>query len=329
MILADKIIDLRKKSGMSQEELADKLGVSRQSVSKWEGAQSIPDLDRILAMSKIFGVSTDYLLKDEIEINDKPMVDSEEPSERKRVSLEMANDFIAKKNKTAFPIALGVLLCILCPVLLFLLAGISEYVENSLAEDFACGIGVIGMFILVAIAVALFLVAGNKTKDYEFLSKEPFETEYGVSGFIKEKKKSYDEVYFRSNLLGVILCVLSVIPLFIAAFLDNDLYCIFGLVAMFVLVAVGVFLMVYVGTKMGALQRLLQEGDFTKEKKEKNPLLESLSTAYWLVATVVYLVWSFTTNNWDITWIVWVVAGILYGAVFGVLAALPKRNNNN
>ena len=65
MILADKIIDLRKKNGWSQEELADRLGVSRQSISKWEGAQSVPDLNRIIAMSQIFGVSTDYLLKDE------------------------------------------------------------------------------------------------------------------------------------------------------------------------------------------------------------------------------------------------------------------------
>ena len=63
MILADKIIDLRKKNGWSQEELASQLGVSRQSVSKWESGQSIPDLDRILKMSTIFGVSTDYLLR--------------------------------------------------------------------------------------------------------------------------------------------------------------------------------------------------------------------------------------------------------------------------
>ncbi|MBR5743687.1 MAG: helix-turn-helix transcriptional regulator, partial [Clostridia bacterium] len=48
MILADKIIDLRKKNGWSQEELAEQLGVSRQSISKWEGAQSVPDMARII-----------------------------------------------------------------------------------------------------------------------------------------------------------------------------------------------------------------------------------------------------------------------------------------
>ena len=66
MILADKIIELRKKSGWSQEELAEKMNVTRQSVSKWESAQSTPDLGKILQLSGLFGVSTDYLLKDEL-----------------------------------------------------------------------------------------------------------------------------------------------------------------------------------------------------------------------------------------------------------------------
>ena len=62
MILADKIINERKKNGWSQEELAEMLEVSRQSVSKWESAQSVPDLQKILKMAEVFGVSTDYLL---------------------------------------------------------------------------------------------------------------------------------------------------------------------------------------------------------------------------------------------------------------------------
>ena len=67
MILADKIMNLRKKNGWSQEDLAGMLGVSRQSVSKWESAQSMPDLNRILQMAELFDVSTDFLLKEEME----------------------------------------------------------------------------------------------------------------------------------------------------------------------------------------------------------------------------------------------------------------------
>ena len=63
MNLAGRIQYLRKQKGYSQEELADKVGVSRQAVSKWESKQSTPDLDKIVAMSEIFEVSTDYILK--------------------------------------------------------------------------------------------------------------------------------------------------------------------------------------------------------------------------------------------------------------------------
>ena len=70
MILADKIMTLRKKTGWSQEELAAQLNVSRQSVSKWEGAQSIPDMDKVVQMSRLFGVTTDFLLKDELEMEE-------------------------------------------------------------------------------------------------------------------------------------------------------------------------------------------------------------------------------------------------------------------
>ena len=61
--MKDRINLLRKKMGLSQEELANKIGVSRQAVSKWESGQSMPDLDKIIALSDLFGVSTDYILK--------------------------------------------------------------------------------------------------------------------------------------------------------------------------------------------------------------------------------------------------------------------------
>lgn len=66
MILADKLIKLRKKAGLSQEELADKMDVSRQSVSKWESAQCAPELPKLIQLSNFYGVSLDYMLKDDV-----------------------------------------------------------------------------------------------------------------------------------------------------------------------------------------------------------------------------------------------------------------------
>ena len=70
MILADKIVRLRKKNGWSQEELAQKMNVSRQAVSKWESAQTVPELEKILQLGALFGVTTDYLLKDDMELEE-------------------------------------------------------------------------------------------------------------------------------------------------------------------------------------------------------------------------------------------------------------------
>lgn len=106
MILADKIIDLRKKNGLSQEELAEKMNVSRQSVSKWEGAQSVPDLNKIIMLSEIFGVTTDYLLKDELgEPEFTPTEDNGTPL--RQVSMEEANAYLEANRRFSFKVALG------------------------------------------------------------------------------------------------------------------------------------------------------------------------------------------------------------------------------
>jgi len=106
MILADKIVALRKKNGWSQEELAEKMNVSRQSVSKWEGAQSVPELEKILQLSQLFGVSTDYLLKDELEEAEYVSC-CEEAAPIRRVSMEEASEFLCLKQLTAKRIALA------------------------------------------------------------------------------------------------------------------------------------------------------------------------------------------------------------------------------
>mgnify|MGYP000727170066 CR=1 FL=1 len=120
MILADKIISLRKKAGWSQEELAQQLGVSRQSVSKWEGAQSIPDISKILQMSRLFGVTTDFLLKDELE-EAEYAPETAQPALR-RVTMEQASRYLELRRQAAPRMALATFLCIISPVALLMLA---------------------------------------------------------------------------------------------------------------------------------------------------------------------------------------------------------------
>lgn len=185
MILADKIMKLRKQNGWSQEELAMQLGVSRQSVSKWESGTSIPDLERIIKLSQIFGVSTDYLIKDEIEEipaegQAVPVDSGVEPDESARhLSLEDAGTFLELAKVSAPRMALGVAACILCPVPLILLAGLAENRTLPITEDIGGGIGVAVLFALIAFAVAIFISTGLKLEKYEYLEKELIDPEYG------------------------------------------------------------------------------------------------------------------------------------------------------
>ena len=203
MILADKIIRLRKKNGWSQEELAEKLQVSRQAVSKWEGAQSLPDLEKISILSNLFGVTTDYLLKDEIE--GEEFTDEAKYTSVKRITLAQAKEFLEWRKKAAMRIAAGTLLCIISILPLLILCAATEVPGYGISEDAAAGIGLTAMLLIVAAAVALFMYCGFRNKPFEFIDEEPFETEYGVDGMIREKQKAYRPAYVRISIAAACL----------------------------------------------------------------------------------------------------------------------------
>lgn len=315
MILADKIIELRKKSGMSQEELAEKLGVSRQSVSKWEGAQSTPDLNRILQLSEIFGVSTDTLLKDEVDLSAQPAAPANQSDETepplRRVSMEEANKFLVGNEKRSYLIPAGVMLCILSVVPIILADGISPF-RN--ADEL---IGVPLLFIFIAAAVGLFIMSGQKMKPFEYLEKEGIDTEYGVSGMVSEKKSKYASRHAMLLVIGVMLLILSVIPTIIIEEVITSASPIevLGPTSLFLLVASGVALIVHTSIIMGGYEKLLEEGSFTREKKAGSRKPSPVMIVYWSAATAIYLGWSFLTSDWEITWIVWVIAAVLTPAV--------------
>lgn len=404
MILADKIIDLRKKNGWSQEDLAEKLEVSRQSISKWEGAQSVPDMNRILKLSEIFGVSTDYLLKDDlgpeaIVIETVPTTDTEPP--RRQVSMEEATAFLVHRAHAARRIAIGVTLCILSPILLILLCGLSEaplrlrQVEDirswgfgilpvlvllsgvvalivtalplgkdsrrfspcrlgggvllavclvialpvlnihsiDIVETQAVGFGLAALLLLVAAAVALFVITGLKGQPFQYLNETPFETAYGVDGMVKDRREKYRRTYGTHMTVGILLCVLSVLPLFLVIMLygnDNGpagaIPHICAVALLLGIVAVGVLLIVHSSILWGGYQMLLEEGEYSIEKKAENKCNETIATVYWCAATAGYLAWSFLTNDWKITWIVWPIAGVLFGLVLAIAKAIRNKS---
>lgn len=327
MILADKIIENRKRNGWSQEELAGKLGVSRQSVSKWESAQAMPDLKKILQLSEVFGVTTDYLMKDEIEAipSDAAVtVDNGLEETVRQVSMEEANAFLAYNEKSSRRISAGVMMCIASPVLLVLLEGLAEAELIPLSETAASLTGTVVLLFIIAGAVGTFVRDGLQGSKYEYLEKLDIDTEYGVSGMVKERRDAGAEQRSRLLILGIMLCIISAVPLMIMNMVrysnNTDALPVIGVAAMLATCAVGVRLIVLTSIRQGGFDRLLEEGDYTRLNKKAG----KYDGIYWAVATAIYLGWSFLTGRWELTWIVWPIAGVLYVAYKEIMKAIVR-----
>lgn len=327
MIFADKLIALRKKSGWSQEELAEKLGVTRQSVSKWEGAQSVPDIDKILQLSHLFGVTTDYLLKDEL--GEPEYTAGDDAPALRKVTLAQANDYLTQAHANAPKMALATALCVLSPVPLIALGALAEY--GYFRADFATGLGLCTLLVLVAVAVVLFMQCGAAVKPYEFLEKEPIDTEYGVTGLAHERRDAFAMQYNLGNTLGTVLCILCAVPLFAAMmFLDTDILAAAAVCLLLVLVACGVYAFVRVGTVQDALNQLLEEGDFTRDAKARKGAIRAVAAAYWLVVVAIFLFYTFGpygNGQPEYSWFIWAIAGVVFAAVMVVMKAVQRHHN--
>lgn len=259
MIFADKIVRLRKKNGWSQEELAEKMQVSRQAVSKWESAQAIPDLEKILMLGSLFGVTTDYLLKEEME--DEEFTE-ENGAAVKRVTLSQANAFLEWRKAASLQIASATFLCIIAVIPLLILGALAEYGAFPISENLAAGAGLATLLVLVAPAVAIFIFCGFKNEPFDFLEKEPFETEYGVAGMVKERQKAYKRTYAVCNGVGACICVLSPIPLFIGAITGDEFFTVLMLTVTMLLAGSGAAFFIVAGIRWASMQKLLKEGDY-------------------------------------------------------------------
>ncbi len=321
MDFQEKLVKLRKEKGMTQEELAFEVGVSRQSVSKWETGEAEPNVTTLKELSKVFGVSLDYLLGDE-------EVSAPNPPMRRRVSMEEAKGLLSVSKRSALWLALATLLCILSPVCIILLSGLSEYASIPLTEGMAAGVGMIILLVFVAVAVAIFIVQNAKLSPYAYFEKESFETEAGVRTLAEQAKANYKNAYIRNNILGACLCILSLIPLFIGVIIDenNDLLLTVMTACIFPIAGAGVAFLVFGGVIWGSFEKLLQCGDFTKKKKAGQEARHTFSWVYWLTVTALFLALAIPFGrNWKYVGLIWVVAGVLYPALLALFDCLYKK----
>ncbi len=167
MTIGTKIQTLRKQRGLSQEQLAENLGVSRQAVSKWEAGQSVPDIDKIVLVCDFFGVTTDYILRNEelpkTEQEYEPQPDNLVQDKYSISENEVNTENEEKKKKSALLLAAAIMLYITSVVPPILIDG---------------AVGPALMFVMVAVATGIIVYRSivnskNKREDEEEKKKEP------------------------------------------------------------------------------------------------------------------------------------------------------------
>lgn len=161
MTIGGKIQNLRKQRGMSQEQLAEALGVSRQAVSKWEAEQSVPDIDKIIAVCDYFGVTTDYILRDAELPQSEPQSEPLPQNTYNTNENQAQEENTEKRKQSALLLAIAIMLYILCviPPIIF---------ESVL--------GVVLMFVMIAAATGIIVYRGitnSKAQKEENEQKEP------------------------------------------------------------------------------------------------------------------------------------------------------------
>ena len=299
MNLSEKIMMLRKKEGWSQEELANHLQISRQAVSKWESGQSMPDTDKIIQLSQLFHVTTDYLLLDqENEGNIQTGI---------YLSLTQVQEYLKIRKQSSLKIAFATFLCVISPIPLIGFTTLCQYQRFHMAENLTISIGLSFLIICITIAVILFCLCAFKVKKYDFLEKEDFSLENSVKEYAVKEKEAYQDHYHRYQILE------SIAVCFLLLF-----------------VSIGCFFLVLAGTYQNALDKILQTGDYTPKQKKNNILKSKISTIYWLVVTAIFLYYTFGENgNGQIqySWIIWAIAGVLYGVVMIIIDLISRRRN--
>ena len=262
------------------------------------------------------------------------------------ISADEADDFLQVSRKAATKVAFGVMLCIISPVVLIYMTGLSEFTSNWLSENIAAFLGLFALFLCVAVAVTLFISSGISAPSYQYLKKEPFRMSPDTAAYLGELHNQFRSAFAIQISVGVFFCILSVIPLLAVALLfdggseKQELFLITCVSLLLILVGIGVFLLVHAGMISESYKTLLggdislhddckQQASYEthdpRRRQYHKALSNAISDVYWLGVTAAYLIWSFLFHAWHISWLIWPLAGILWGAFDSIAVVFRSK----
>ncbi len=294
MSFAENLQTIRKQHNLTQDDLATKLDVTRQAVSKWESGNGYPEMEKIMQLCDMFDCSMDTLLKGDIATDERKTKEKYEK--------------LFNARSIFFALGVGF---ILFGVTLFL-AFLSLAPTDTPEQEKFIYIGIAVLLCFIAVSVAIFIIYGLKTD--EFKRKHPVIENL----YTEEEISAYNKKFPIYIAVGVGLIIFGVIAMFLTFALSQTLAQTTAPIAILMLfITAGVSTIVYAGMQKGKYEL----SDYTPEKK--SPLSEKISGVIMLSATALFLLLGFIFSAWEWCWAVFPIGGIACAIVDTIL----KKNN--
>lgn len=231
-------------------------------------------------------------------------------------------EFLEDRKDFARKISFGVAVAIMSAVPLIFLQGM-----RFISEDLSSAIGVGLLIIMIAFAVSIFIPQGMKISKYSEFEFKDIEMTTQKKLQVEKEEERYQDIYRRKLSIGIPLCVVAVLPVIFISILfeEQETLLLTAVCFLLIVIAIGVKMIVEGSILNDSYSILLQKGDY--RNKKINTLLDSIGGVYWTLAAVIYLLWSFLTWDWHITWMVWPIAGVMYGLISAIVSLMMDNRN--
>ncbi len=291
MAFSDNLQFLRNRAGQTQEQLAEVLEVSRQSVSKWESSQSYPEMDTILRICELYHVDLDTLLRGSVEdslVEDTAQYDRFMNSFSKRIAFSVGG------------IIAGVGLCGLLDA-----RGASEFLTGAV------------LLLIIAVCVVVMVVSG--LQEDNFRKQYPVITDF----YTEEEKRAFRQkfVWFIAGGVGAILFGVALLLLFFVRFPEEEPYESYAVSVFLLIVAGAVTSFIYGGIQEDKYKiwKYNRDNDPTPEAKKRLDLIGTACAVLMTLSAAVYVGLGLALDLWRTAWWIFAVGGILCGVIAIVL----------
>ncbi len=323
MSFAENLQYLRKCNKITQEELADELGVSRQAVSKWETGEAYPETDKLIILCDKFSVTLDELVRGDI-IDGK---NTEKPAEKEKEWRISPDEYGYRREMNRFSAAMasGVFLILIGVALCVALSGVAVALEKgSQLSNLLEWLSGVVVLVFVAAAVFLFVFFGMSHDRFKKAHKEV------ENIFTKEECAAFIRRFTVTMAIlvsGILVAVIFLIVMF--ALLDNNVItggdfagcCIVaGFLAVLAFIVGG---LVYLGIQHEKYNVAEYNGNTARElnASPRSKLKDAICGSVMMVATAIFLVLGFVFNLWHPAWVVFPVGGIICGIIGALMNA--------